>query len=161
MTTRILVADDNLSVRQAIRFLLQVRNDWEICAEATNGEDAVAKANQSKPDIIIMDLQMPGLDGFQAASQILAAKPLVPIILYSVFGTSGLAPGAARIGIRRVLSKSECGLRLVAAIDELLTKSHSRADNIDLTEGESRMIREEAWRAGCSLKAQSSRLLKR
>lgn len=74
--TRILIADDSLPVRCGLRFLLGLNSDWQVCGEAVGGADAVAKAHQLAPDLILMNLSMPQMDGVQAAREIAkSARP--------------------------------------------------------------------------------------
>ena len=77
---RILVVDDHETVRRGVCSILESRKDVEICGEAANGQDAIEKASQLTPDLIILDVTMPELDGFAAARQIRTFKPEVPIM---------------------------------------------------------------------------------
>src|SRR5690242_14064446 len=85
MPIRILVADDNECVRSAISELIRNSDaNWVVCCEANNGKVAVEKAAETKPDVVILDLVMPGLDGINAGRKIRALLPDVPIIMYSL-----------------------------------------------------------------------------
>jgi DNA-binding NarL/FixJ family response regulator len=117
---RILVIDDSPAALQAVRLLIQMRPKWEICGEATSAADGIAKATTLMPDIIVLDLQMQEMDGFQAAREILRSRPSVPIILFSVFGSPGIVPGALQAGIKRVVAKADGASPLLSAIEELL-----------------------------------------
>ena len=90
MTLRILVADDHDLVRRGIRDLLQSYPGWSICAEAKTGREAVAKAEVLKPDIAILDISMPNLNGLEAARKIRMVSPRteVLILIYALFGSS-------------------------------------------------------------------------
>ena len=81
---RVLVADDHEVMRLGIRNLLEVHPGWSVCAEANNGKEAVEKTLQFHPDVIIMDISMPVMNGLEAASQITKKKPQIPVILFSL-----------------------------------------------------------------------------
>jgi len=81
---RVLVADDHEVMRMGIRNLLHFRSGWSVCAEASNGQEAVEKALQFHPDVIIMDITMPVMNGLEAARQISKAQPQIPVILFSL-----------------------------------------------------------------------------
>jgi DNA-binding NarL/FixJ family response regulator len=117
---RLLIADDNATSRRLLRALLETREGWQVCGEATNGVEAVAKAAELKPEIIILDLAMPIMDGMHAAQEISAAFPTIPILLYTMHSFAGLDLEAKKVGIRKVVSKTDTGNNLLNAIDELL-----------------------------------------
>ena len=81
MPVRILIADDDTSIRYLLRRILEERPGWEVCGEATTGNDAVAKTKQLSPDLAIIDLAMPDQNGIEAARQIFATSPLTPMLL--------------------------------------------------------------------------------
>jgi len=83
MVLRILIADDHSDLREILKVLLETQAGWQVCGAATNGLEAVQQAAELKPDIIILDLSMPEMDGLQAASLISSASPEVPILLYT------------------------------------------------------------------------------
>src|SRR5690242_21607814 len=81
---RVLVADDHEVMRMGIRNLLEVQPGWTVCAEANNGKEAVEKTLQLHPDVIVMDISMPVMNGLEAASQITKKQPQIPVILFSL-----------------------------------------------------------------------------
>ena len=81
---RILIADDHEVVRHGLRALLEAREGWEICGEGVDGRDAVAKAAQLKPDLVILDIGMPNLNGLDAARQILRAEPRTTVLILTI-----------------------------------------------------------------------------
>lgn len=105
--TRILIADDHPPVRRGLRTLLGLNSDWQVCGEAVDGADAVEKAQQLAPDIILMDFHMPQMDGIQAAREIAKSGTSIPILLF----TGNLSPRimelARNAGLRRAISKAE------------------------------------------------------
>src|SRR5690242_12683966 len=84
MAVRILIADDDVSIRHLLRRILEERPGWEVCGEAVNGDEAVAKTQQLAPDLAIIDLAMPGKNGVQAAREIVALSPITAMLLLTV-----------------------------------------------------------------------------
>ena len=104
MQKHILIADDHAAIRQAVKFVLSRTLDVEDYDEATNGRDAVAIAEQRKPDLIILDIGMPQMDGITAAQHLKQSMPEVPIILFTMHD---VAPNRAReLGVDAVVSKT-------------------------------------------------------
>jgi two-component system, chemotaxis family, chemotaxis protein CheY len=101
---RVFVVDDNELARHLIKDLV-CRNGWEVCAEASNGQEAVEMVREVRPDVIILDFMMPVKDGLQAAREILQLRPSVPIVLHTLFTTDQLRTLAEGIGVRHVVSK--------------------------------------------------------
>jgi DNA-binding NarL/FixJ family response regulator len=122
MASRILITDDHPAVRQMLRLLVQAQNGWEVCGEAQNGQEAIAKAAELKPDLIIMDLAMPVMDGMRASREISAAMPDVPILMHTLHSSPELASEARKVGVRRVVGKAEGGDKLLGAIGALLSE---------------------------------------
>jgi DNA-binding NarL/FixJ family response regulator len=88
--TRILIADDSPPVRQGLRNLLKAHADWEVCGEAIDGQDAIAKTRQLAPDVIVMDYVMPTMDGIEAARKISSVAPTTSILLFRCTWTRSL-----------------------------------------------------------------------
>jgi DNA-binding NarL/FixJ family response regulator len=120
MTSRILITDDHPAIRQMLRLLVEAQKGWEVCGEAQNGQEAVAKAAELKPDLIIMDLAMPVMDGMRASREISATMPGVSILMHTQHSSPELALEARKVGIRRVVGKGEGGDKLRGAIGALL-----------------------------------------
>jgi DNA-binding NarL/FixJ family response regulator len=120
MPIRLLIADDDPAIRLLLRRLLEDHADWQVCGEGTDGMDALRKALKLSPDIVILDLAMPGMNGLQSARQILQNAPHVPILLLSVQEVSKQLEQAAReIGFKGAVSKSN-GREVVTAVEKLL-----------------------------------------
>ena len=117
---RLLIADDNTTGRRLLRALLETREGWEVCGEAENGIEAIVRTAELKPDLIILDLAMPLMDGLHAAQEISAASPNLPIVLYPMHHFAGLDLEAKKVGIRKVISKTASGDALMLAIEEAL-----------------------------------------
>jgi CheY-like chemotaxis protein len=107
MTKSILVADDSEQVRRYVSKLLRSNPDFEVCAEAVNGVDALAKAKEFQPDLVILDLGMPVMNGLEAARELKIILPVVPIILFTLHGHMISDEQAARSGVDLVVAKSD------------------------------------------------------
>jgi len=105
--TRILIADDSQPVRCGLRTLLGLNADWEVCGEAVDGADAVEKADQLAPDLILMDFSMLQMDGVQAARKIAESGRDIPILLFSLNLSPQLMELARNAGLRGAIPKSE------------------------------------------------------
>ena len=126
MAFRILIADDHPAIRRVLRALIERRAEWQVCGEAENGADAVSKALELKPDLIILDLAMPVVDGIRAARELSGALPGLPILMHTMHGSPAVNLEAKKAGVTRVVSKGESGEKLIRAIEELLKAGHNR-----------------------------------
>jgi len=116
---RILVADDNPAVRHYLRSLLELESTWRVCGEARTGGEAMEKVKESPPDMILLDFQMPDLNGIDVARQIAKIFPEIPILMVTIHLSKQLAEEARKVGIRGVCLKSDVG-SIVGAVDALL-----------------------------------------
>jgi DNA-binding NarL/FixJ family response regulator len=114
---RILVADNRDSMRVAIGTAIKTHPGWEVCGEAKDGREAIAKAAELNPDLIVLDFKMPVENGIKAVSEIFDSVPTVPIVMYTLYKTAELEVAARLIGIRHVVGKEEGAKELVAAIE--------------------------------------------
>jgi DNA-binding NarL/FixJ family response regulator len=119
MTARILIADDNTKVRTALRHLLELNGEWTVCAEAVDGGEAVERARESSPDVVILDFQMPVMNGLQAAQEIAKVAPDVPVLLCTAHLSSNLVDEAQRVGLNGAVSKSR-PIDILSGISALL-----------------------------------------
>jgi two-component system, NarL family, nitrate/nitrite response regulator NarL len=117
---RILVADDQEAVRKRVCLTLASRPNLEVCAEAANGKEAVEKAQEFNPDLIILDITMPVLNGLDAARQIHKSLPQTPILILSVHKSKQLVEEAKKLGARGYITKAEAGQNLMKAVDSVL-----------------------------------------
>ncbi len=106
---RILVADDSEAVRRGMRKLLGQHEGWQVCGEAADGQEAVAKAHELAPDVVVLDFAMPTMNGIEAAKKIHDELPQTAIVLCSMYLDHQLASLARNVGITSVLSKSNIG----------------------------------------------------
>src|SRR5215470_2897052 len=118
-TLRILVADDHDLMRRGLKSLLESHPGWSVCAEAHTGREAVAKAEEIKPDIVILDITMPELNGVEAARRILKASPNTEILVLSVHYSDQLIRDILDAGVRGYIVKSDSDRDLVIAIEAL------------------------------------------
>jgi DNA-binding NarL/FixJ family response regulator len=116
---RILIADDHEVARRGIRALLESHASWEVCGEAKDGRETVELANSLKPDLILLDIGMPNLNGLEAARQILAVSPDVAILILTMHDSDQVVREVLRAGARGFLLKSDAGRDLVAAVEAL------------------------------------------
>jgi len=116
---RILIADDHEVARKGIRALLEGHPSWEVCAEAKDGREAVDLAARTKPQLVLLDIGMPNLNGLEAARQILAASPDVAILILTMHDSDNVVREVLRAGARGFLLKSDAGKDLVAAVEAL------------------------------------------
>jgi DNA-binding NarL/FixJ family response regulator len=107
-------------VRTLIRTYLEMQTEFEICGEATDGVDAIEKIKELKPDLILLDLAMPKMNGAEVASIIKGSMPHIPIILFSVHGEKIGKALASAVGVDIVLSKPDGISNLVASVKNLL-----------------------------------------
>jgi len=128
---RILIADDHESVLRGVRAMLEAHPGWEVCGEAANGYEALTKAIELRPDLIILDFAMPELDGLKAADEISKLLPGVRIVLHTIYG-AGVVLEANRHGIFRVVEKAKSGA-LVSAIEELFNANVEQTAAPDFT----------------------------
>ena len=118
--TRILIADDSPQVRQGLSKLLTSHDDWEVCGEAVDGNDAIEKTRQLLPDVVVLDFFMPpGADGVATAREIAKVSPNSSVLLCSMYLDSQLTRLAKHAGILGLVSKSNVG-QIVSGIEALL-----------------------------------------
>ncbi len=113
---KILIADDHDIVRRGLRSLVEDQAGWEVCAEAGTGRQAVERALQFKPDVAVLDITMPELNGLEATRQIRRAQPSTEVLVLTVHETEELVREVLKAGARGYILKSDAGRDLVAAI---------------------------------------------
>jgi CheY-like chemotaxis protein len=119
MPVRILIADDNEVVRGRLGELLETQEGWEICASVGNGRDAVEKAVELNPSLIILDLAMPEMDGLTTAREIGKILPSIPIVLFTLHKFPTIDLEAKKAGVRHVVAKPDTDTLLRVAEDLL------------------------------------------
>jgi DNA-binding NarL/FixJ family response regulator len=116
---RILIADDHDLMRRGLRALLESRPGWAICGEANTGRDAVSLAEELRPDIVILDITMPELNGVEAARRILKASPNTEVLVLSVHYSDQLIRDILDAGVRGYIVKSDSDRDLLVAVEAL------------------------------------------
>jgi len=119
MRTRFLIVDDSELVRRSLRTVLQANPDWEICGEAADGVSAVEMFKELRPNIVILDFQMPGINGIETARRMAEIAPAVPVVLFTQHASADLERHAHEVGIRSVVSKTNA-FPMVGMIQALL-----------------------------------------
>lgn len=119
MPLRILLVDDHEVVRRGLSVLLRAKPDWEACGEASNGREAVEKALKLNPDVVILDVGMPNLNGLEATRQIVKARPEVRILILTLHDFDTLVQEVLNAGARGFLLKSDAARDLVTAVEAL------------------------------------------
>jgi DNA-binding NarL/FixJ family response regulator len=116
---RILVADDHEVFRRGVRTLLEARPEWKICGEAATGREAIEKAKKLKPDIVMLDISMPDLNGLEAAREILKAHPQARILVFTIHDSGYMATEVLAAGIRGLVLKSDAASDLLQAVEAI------------------------------------------
>jgi DNA-binding NarL/FixJ family response regulator len=114
---RILIADDHSVVRAGLRALLESRSAWEVCAEAADGREAVEKATKLRPDVAVLDIGMPLLNGVEAARQIKKVSPQTEVLILTMHESEDLVQQVVTAGARGYILKDDADRILLAAVD--------------------------------------------
>src|SRR3954471_8498068 len=109
MTVRVLIVDDQEAFRQAARTVVELTDGFDVVGEAESGEDSVTMAAELQPDLVLMDVNLPGINGLDATRQILAASDSVIVFLLSTYEEAEYAPRAAECGAAIYIPKSSFG----------------------------------------------------
>ncbi|MGB7599870.1 MAG: response regulator transcription factor [Candidatus Sulfotelmatobacter sp.] len=114
---RILVVDDNALVRRGVIDILASRKSWEVCAEAQDGAEALQKARDSRPDVILLDISMPGMNGLEVARAVRQELNDAKILILSQHDAASLLPSAIQAGANGCVDKSRLGTDLLSSIE--------------------------------------------
>jgi DNA-binding NarL/FixJ family response regulator len=117
--TRLLVADDHDVVRMGMVALLTGRPEWEVCGQAATGRDAIAAAAELKPDVVVMDISMPDMNGLEATRRILQENPGIQVLIVSMHDSDQLVREALASGARGYMLKTDAGRDIFAALNAL------------------------------------------
>jgi DNA-binding NarL/FixJ family response regulator len=121
MKTRILIVDDHEIVREGLRsHLAKSRPDWDICGEATDGEQAVQLTRELKPDLVILDITMPRMSGLEASSRMRKLGITTPVLIFTTHDSERLVTEVRHAGAQGYVLKSQAVRHLVLAIDTIL-----------------------------------------
>lgn len=127
MPIRILVVDDSAIIRQAVRSCIESNTDWEVCGVAENGSAALAMMRELRPDIVVLDLAMPGMNGLEVAREIRETAPATRMIMFTGNDCEALLKEAEDAGISKVVAKSGDGVvdHPLAAIRDVFHKQNA------------------------------------
>lgn len=125
---RILVVDDNVYIRALTRTFLEVHPDFQVCGEAVNGREAIEKTQELRPDLIVLDLAMPVMNGLDAAREIKRTMPAIPIILFTLYEDTDVRAAADDVGVKAVVTKTDTEA-LMRHVRSLLSLSQRAASN--------------------------------
>lgn len=120
MSARILIVDDHDVVRQGVRTFLGTCQDWEICGEAATGDEAIRAVATLKPDVVILDVTMPGMSGLDAASRIAALGTGTRVLIFTMHESKRLAQDVREAGAQGYVQKSQAARDLILAVERLL-----------------------------------------
>lgn len=121
MTKTVLIVDDNAFIRQALCELFEREADFEVCGEAEDGQEAIAAATCLHPDLVVLDISMPVMNGLEAAKVLRGLRPTLPLILYSADTDRSLALQVRSIGISELISKGSPVSVLISRARDLLS----------------------------------------
>jgi two-component system response regulator NreC len=107
LSNTILIVDDSAVIRHTLRSCIEQQSGWKVCGEAENGKVAVQKVRELQPDFVILDFQMPVMNGLDAARQITTIAPETPIVMFTMHSSDQLLRDAKAAGIKEVFSKSD------------------------------------------------------
>jgi DNA-binding NarL/FixJ family response regulator len=116
---RILLADDHELTRSGVRYLLEKRDGWTVCGEASNGRMAVEMAGKLRPDVAVLDMSMPELNGLEATRHILKSQPNIKVLIYTMHETEKIIIDVLDAGAHGVVLKSDAGDHMVAAVESI------------------------------------------
>ncbi len=128
---KVLVVDDHAFIRRGVNSILQSFPEWELCAEAENGQEAVRLADQLHPEVIIMDVSMPVLNGIEATKLISRSHPEIKIVLLTLHDSAELLRSGFRAGARGYLLKSDAEQELLKALRVVIGEGSYISPRID------------------------------
>lgn len=129
--SRVLVVDDHAFIRRGVQSILHAFPQWELCGEADNGTDAIRLSDSLKPEVIIMDISMPGLNGIEATRAIHKNHPETKVILLTLHNNDEMVRTAFRAGASGYLLKGDAEKELVRALEQVVHDGSYVSPNID------------------------------
>ena len=119
MPLRILIVDDSDTTRRILNTIVRSRQ-WTVCGEANSGWSGIRKFQEQRPDLVLLDLAMPDINGIEVARMMTGLDPAVPIIMFTMLNLEGLEKAARNAGERAIVSKGECW-NLLTSIEDAVT----------------------------------------
>jgi DNA-binding NarL/FixJ family response regulator len=131
MSSRVLIVDDHAFIRKGVQSILRSSSEWELCGEADNGTDAIRLSDTLNPQVIIMDISMPGVNGIEATRAIRRNHPETKVILLTLHENDEMVKSAFRAGARGYLLKGDAEKELMTALSEVLQERAYVSPRID------------------------------
>jgi DNA-binding NarL/FixJ family response regulator len=128
MHCTVLIVDDNIHVRKSLRWTIERELEWQVCGEATNGAEGVSAATRLRPDIVVLDLSMPVMNGIEAARQLKRLVPGSHLLMFTSFATPTLEEAARDAGIEAFVPKNEGGVLLLESLRRIASNGQASAD---------------------------------
>jgi DNA-binding NarL/FixJ family response regulator len=128
MSFTVLIVDDNAAIRRSLRSWFERRRGWRVCGEAENGAVAIERVKALKPDVVILDLAMPVMNGLEAARMIASVAPKTAMVLFTMHPSEHLVKDAKNVGIRDVISKLDGPATLFASIESITKKPQDQTE---------------------------------
>jgi DNA-binding NarL/FixJ family response regulator len=125
MQRKVLIVDDNDYVRKSVRWTIEHDLDWQVCGEASNGLEGISAAAQMKPDVIVLDLSMPVMNGIEAARQLKKLIPSTHLLMFTSFDTPILQEAARQVGIEEFVPKSGGAIVLIRSLRRIVCPAQS------------------------------------
>lgn len=125
MPPRILIVDDSASIRKLVHACVEAQFGWEVCGEAANGQEGIQMAQRFHPNLIVMDLSMPVMNGLEAARILSKIMPSVPLIMFTIFSTTTLEQEAFQAGYRKIVLKTQKLDELMGSIGLLVAEAEA------------------------------------
>lgn len=128
MSTTVLIVDDSPPIRRSLREWFERREGWKVCGEAENGAIAVDQVKALKPDVVILDLSMPVMNGLEAAREIATFAPKTAMVLFTTHTAEHIMRDAERAGIKEVVSKLDGPATLIASVESIVKKPDDQTE---------------------------------
>lgn len=127
MQCTVLIVDDNVHVRKSLRLTIEKELEWQVCGEASNGAEGVSAATRLRPDIVVLDLSMPVMNGIEAARQLKRLIPQTHLLMFTSFATPTLEEAARDAGIEEFVPKNEGSILLLQSLRRIAASGHAPA----------------------------------
>jgi DNA-binding NarL/FixJ family response regulator len=127
MLHTVLIVDDNIHVRKSLRWTIERELHWQVCGEASNGAEGVSATARLKPEIVVLDLSMPVMNGIEAARQMKQLVPEIHLLMFTSFATPTLEDAARDVGIEAFVPKSDGAVTLIQSLRRMVSGDRASA----------------------------------